>query len=83
MSERELEDLLERIEDTPELVLGPAAEPADGPSELFAAWDDARRDANSAYDAWLARPGADAYVIYRAAADRADAAEDALAAAPR
>jgi hypothetical protein len=50
-------------------------------SELFALWSAARAEANVAYDAWCARPGdADAYVVYRAAEDRADAAEAALAA---
>ena len=32
-----------------------------------------------AYDAWCAYPGADSYLVYRAAEDRADAAEVALA----
>jgi hypothetical protein len=48
----------------------------------FAIWSAARAEANLAYDAWCRRPGRDAYAIYRAAEDRADAAEDALVAAP-
>ena len=46
---------------------------------LRAVWDEARRDARSMYDAWHAQGGADTYVVYRAAQDRADAAQDTLA----
>jgi hypothetical protein len=81
MSRQELEQLLALIEDTHEIVLrrlpGPPMEPAD---ELFAIWSAARADANLAYDEWRLRPGAEHYAAYRAAEDRADAAEDALAA---
>jgi hypothetical protein len=52
--------------------------------ELFAIWSAARAESNLAYDAWCERPGAEAYSVYRAAEDRADAAELTLAeAAPR
>jgi hypothetical protein len=47
--------------------------------ELFALWSAARAEANLAYEAWCAEPGADTYVVYRAAEDRADAAEEAIA----
>jgi hypothetical protein len=47
--------------------------------ELYALWCAARAEANLAYDAWCTSPGADAYAVYRAAEDRADAAEQALA----
>jgi hypothetical protein len=47
--------------------------------QLFTVWSAARAEANLAYEAWCAAPGADAYVVYRAAEDRADAAEQALA----
>ena len=40
----------------------------------------ARAEANLAYDAWCDAPGSTAYVVYRAAEDRADAAEHALVA---
>jgi acyl-CoA reductase-like NAD-dependent aldehyde dehydrogenase len=86
MSTKELKDLLERIEDTREIVLGPAAGPqrATGAvAELHAVWDAARTDARVAYEAWRAKPGAEAFAVYRAAADRVDAAEAALAAAAR
>jgi hypothetical protein len=48
--------------------------------ELFALWSVARAEANLAFDAWRSMPGGDAYASYRAAEDRADAAQDALAA---
>ena len=50
--------------------------------ELFVLWSAARAEANLAYDAWCGEPGVDAYAVYRAAEDRADAAEVALSAAP-
>ena len=51
-------------------------------TELFAVWSAARAEANLAYAAWCDVPGADAYAVYRAAEDRADAAERALASTP-
>jgi hypothetical protein len=48
--------------------------------ECFVVWSAARAEANLAYDLWCEEPGVDAYVVYRAAEDRADAAETALAA---
>jgi hypothetical protein len=47
----------------------------------FAIWSAARAEANLAYEAWCESPGPDAYAVYRAAEDRADAAEQALAVA--
>lgn len=82
MSRRDLEDLLERIEDTREIVLGPAAArltPGVRHDELYAVWDGARRDANDAYGTWLEGGGREAYAAYQAAADREDAAASALA----
>ncbi len=46
---------------------------------LFTEWCAARAEANLAYDEWCFQPGEDAYFVYRAAEDRADAAEEALA----
>jgi hypothetical protein len=43
------------------------------------AWRDAQVEAARAYAAWCRAPGADGYAAYRAAQDRADAAQDALA----
>jgi len=48
--------------------------------ELFTIWSAARAEANLAYDAWCDAPGSAAYIVYRAAEDRADAAEQALVA---
>ena len=47
--------------------------------ELFTVWSAARAEANLAYTAWCDSPGSSAYAVYRAAEDRADAAEQALA----
>jgi hypothetical protein len=47
--------------------------------ELFTIWSAARAEANLAYEAWCYVPGAESYSVYRAAEDRADAAEQALA----
>jgi hypothetical protein len=51
--------------------------------ELFAIWSAARAEANLAYQAWCEARGAVAYAVYRAAEDRADAAEQALASVMR
>ena len=40
---------------------------------------EAQAEANLAYEDWRVRPCADAYAVYRAAQDRADAAQDDLA----
>jgi hypothetical protein len=46
--------------------------------EHFTIWSAARAEANQAYQAWCEAPGLHAYTVYRAAEDRADAAERAL-----
>jgi hypothetical protein len=50
------------------------------PSPLHCAWSDAHAEAEHAWRAWRSAPGAAAYAAYRAAADREDAAQDAVAA---
>jgi hypothetical protein len=55
-----------------------AMTPAQLHDERFTIWSAARAEANLAYEAWCAAPGREAYAVYRAAEDRADAAEDAL-----
>ena len=40
---------------------------------------EAQAEADLAYEAWCRLPGADGYAVYRAAQDRADAAQDQLA----
>lgn len=57
--------------------------PAHMAHERFVIWSAARAEANLAYDDWCSTRGAEAYAIYRAAEDRADAAEAALARAAR
>jgi hypothetical protein len=52
--------------------------PAQIHDERFTIWSAARAEANLAYQAWCYRRGAEAYAVYRAAEDRADAAEQAL-----
>ena len=55
--------------------------PAQTHDEHFTMWSAARAVANLAYQAWCEVPGHVAYAVYRAAEDRADAAEQALACA--
>jgi hypothetical protein len=57
--------------------------PAQLEDERFAVWGAARAEANLAYAEWCRNPGRDSYAVYRAAEDRADAAEDALLTGPR
>jgi hypothetical protein len=67
---------------TPRTGAGRFLAPADdlrNRDELYVLWSAARAEANLAYDAWRATPGPAAYAAYRAAEDRADAAQDALA----
>jgi hypothetical protein len=57
--------------------------PAQLHDELFTIWSAARAESNLAYAAWCDAPGGDAFAVYRAAEDRADAAEQALVLAAR
>jgi hypothetical protein len=79
MSLNELKVLLDDVPDTLEIVLRtPSADP--GWSLDAEAWREAHEDAAGAWRAWRAAPGERfAYVAYRAAQDREDAAQDALA----
>ena len=81
MTTRELRQLLQDVEDTREIVLTDRAAPTEAweVAELQTVWSAARAEANPAYDAWRATGGRSAYATYRAAEDRADAAQDALA----
>ena len=78
MSLHELKVLLDEVPDTLEIVLrGPRHDDRSLDAE---AWRDARDEAALAWRAWRAAPGdSGAYVAYRAAQDREDAAQDALA----
>jgi hypothetical protein len=74
----ELRELLGVVEDTREVVMRRPEPLTPGVDEVFVVWSAARAEANLAYDAWCASPGLGAYAVYRAAEDRADAAEAAL-----
>ena len=54
------------------------ASPSD---QLWFAWDEAQLEAEHAYEAWRVSRDTAGYAAYRAAQDRADAAQDALASA--
>jgi hypothetical protein len=71
----ELRFLLDGVPDTRELVIRRTAAWA---PELDA-WRDAHEDAAAAYRAWQRAPTPATYATYRAAQDREDAAQDALA----
>jgi hypothetical protein len=75
MTTPDLKALLDDVPDTRELVL--RAPPAVR-DLVHAAWKDAHAEATAAYAAWRATGGEDAYAAYRAAQDRADAAQDAV-----
>jgi hypothetical protein len=79
MTVHQLHAMLSDLDDTRELVLeGPHGD--DDPDDpLVLAWRVAARRAAQALVAWRHRRGADAYAAYRALADQADAAQDALA----
>ena len=78
-------------DDTERLLLSPRGEDSrlrvDRPSihdyamleELRFVRREAQAEANLAYEDWRERPCADAYTVYLAAQDRADAAQDELA----
>jgi hypothetical protein len=79
MSLNELKVLLDDVPDTLEIVLR-AARREPGWSLDAEAWRDAHEDAGRAWWAWRAAPGDTlAYSAYRAAQDREDAAQEALA----
>lgn len=75
MSAHELRELLDGVADTREIVLRrtPVLD------VLYVAWSDAHEEAEDAYRDWRLRGGAALYSAYRAAQDREDAAQDALA----
>jgi len=79
MSARDLKALLDGVHDTLEIVLRPALASCRRGDAVHDAWLDARDEAQLAYAAWLTAGGREAYAAYRAAQDREDAAQDALA----
>ncbi len=76
MRRDDLRLLLDDVPDTRELVI----RRADTWAPVRDAWRDAHEDAAAAYRAWRLEPTPGAYAAYRAAQDREDAAQDALAA---
>jgi hypothetical protein len=69
--------LLAALPESHVLVLpGPAGPDGDA---LVAAWKAARDEAISAYEAWRAGSGSEHFAVYRAAADREEAAAAVLA----
>jgi hypothetical protein len=80
MVTRELIDVLDDIPDTGEIVVRHYI-PAGGEKDLLLqAWHNANDDAAAALEHWRALRSAEAFTVFRAAEDRADAAQDALAA---
>jgi hypothetical protein len=76
MSSHDLRSLLDDVPDTREIVLRRDR----GWSPVLHTWRDAAEEAAAAFAHWSARPGdAIAYAAYRAAQDREDAAQDAVA----
>lgn len=82
MTVHQLHEMLGDLDDTQEIVLeAPHADDGESDDPLVLAWRGAARGAARALDAWRAGGGRDAYARYRALADQADAAQDALEAA--
>jgi hypothetical protein len=81
MSTTELKALLDQVADTRELVLRRAASLGPAFNAVYDAWSDAHEEAEYAYRSWLDTGAAEDYSVYRAAQDREDAAQDALASA--
>jgi hypothetical protein len=83
MSLRELKVLLDQVPDTRELVLRREASRGPAWNVVYDAWSDAHEEAECAWRTWRFGGSREAYSAYRAAADREDAAQDAVAAAGR
>jgi hypothetical protein len=75
MSHADLRSLLDDVPDTLEIILRRPPEW----SPVLDAWRDAAEEARAAFGSWRRLRSAEAYVAYRAAQDREDAAQDALA----
>jgi len=75
MTRRRLFQYIEQLESTDDYVLSDLQ-----PDPLIASWVDAESDAVAAYEMRALDRDPASYAIYRAYADQADAAQDALAA---
>ena len=83
MRVQELRALLDEVPDTRELILRHDQAPATASwAAAYEAWSDAHEEAESAWRTWRSGGGREAYLTYRAAADREDAAQDAVASSP-
>jgi len=82
MSITELRALLDQVADTRELVLRRAAALGPAFNAVYDAWSDAHEEAEAAYRSWRSSRRGEDYAVYRAAQDREDAAQDALALTP-
>jgi hypothetical protein len=80
MTVHQLHEMLGDLDDRGEIVIE-ATHVGDGDDPLLLAWRGAARRAAVAFDAWRRGGGPVAYAAYRAQADQADAAQDALWAA--
>jgi hypothetical protein len=78
MTVHQLHEMLGDLDDRGEIVIE-ATHVGDGDDPLVLAWRGAARRAAAALDAWSHGGGLRAYALYRAHADQADAAQDALA----
>ena len=78
MTAHQLHEMLGDLDDTRELVLEAPHGDSDHADPLVLAWRSAADRAGRGLDAWRRNGGADAYATYRALADQADAAQDAL-----
>ena len=81
MSPESLQVCFQALHSTGELVLTSAFADTPGGDPLRCAWAAAEADAALAYEPWQQTSDGRAFMVYRAAADRAGAAQDALAAA--
>ena len=79
MTVRQLHNLLRGVDDTLEVVITRRGRGRGRYGDVLEeVWRAAQDEADAAYAAWCESRGRDAYLAYRAAADRADAALDAL-----
>ena len=78
MTVNQLHDMLGDLDDTRELVLDTPHGDDDHADPLVLAWRSAARRSAAALEDWRRHGGAEAYATYRALADQADAAQDAL-----
>jgi hypothetical protein len=78
MTPKHLQRILEPLDERSEFAVGTVG--TLGPTDaLLTTWRAAAADAREAYADWHRRRDRESFAVYRAFADRADAAQDALA----